>query len=369
MQSQIRILSPCQLTRQDIQHWLDLESRALEHNIYLSPHFLIPAARYLDPDKKILLVCLERLAAGNPTMMGLVALTLNFGNTKVPGPYLDSYMSRHSFLGTPLIDKAHAPQIIAQLLRYLGQRFRHCLGMVWNKVNLDGDLAQLLADAVSRKQMAFEVMDQFDRPMLFPQDCTPERIKTELGKRHHKSGRCLRRLGEQGKVDWVAYRKNLPASSVDSFLRLEDAGWKGDNGSSLLADPAQEIFLRKMVLGFASADRALFTELRLNDQPIASTSNFVSGTEGFAFKVGWDPEYRKYGVGILNEIELMRHAPDICGDLKQIDSGSYATGYMAELWVRRRQIGTLFFPFGNLGKHAWRLHSHVRAFARYLRKG
>lgn len=368
MNTQIRVLSPFQLTGHDIENWRDLESRALESNIYLSPHFVIPATHYLDPDKKILLVCLEHINAGNSTMMGLIPVTLNLGSTMAPGPYLDTYLSCHSFLGTPLIDKEHAPQVIRQLWQYLSRRFRHCLGMVWNKINLDGDLAQVLSDATHTQQMVFEVIHQFDRPILIPRDCTPELIQTELGKRHNKSTRCMRRLVEQGKVDWVAYRKNLPESVVDSFLRLEHAGWKGAKGSSLLANPAQETFFRKMVLGFASEDRSLFTELRLNDIPLASTSNFVSGTEGFAFKVGWDPDYRKYGVGILNEIELMRHAREVCGDLTHIDSGSYATGYMADLWLRRRQIGSLFFPFGQLGKNAWRLHRHVRAIARSLRK-
>ena len=39
------------------------------------------------------------------------------------------------------------------------------------------------------------------------------------------------------------------------------------------------------------------------DKTIASTSNMVSGRAGFAFKVGWDGRFRKYGVGILNAIQ------------------------------------------------------------------
>ena len=157
MNTQIRVLSPFQLTGHDIENWRDLESRALESNIYLSPHFVIPATRYLDPDKKILLVCLEHINAGNSTMMGLIPVTLNLGSTMAPGPYLDTYLSCHSFLGTPLIDKEHAPQVIRQLWQYLSRRFRHCLGMVWNKINLDGDLAQVLSDATHTQQMVFEV--------------------------------------------------------------------------------------------------------------------------------------------------------------------------------------------------------------------
>jgi hypothetical protein len=368
MKIRIRALTSFQLSTHDIQNWLDLESRALENNIYLSPHFVIPAIRYLDPDKKVLLIFIERIDLENPKMMGLVTVTLNLGNKMAPGPYLDTYQSRHSFLGTPLIDKAHAPQVITQLLKYLSQRFRPFIGMVWNQINLDGELAQLLYDSLYKQRMECEVIKQFDRPILVPQYCTPELIKTELGKKYKEYARCMRRLAEQGKVDWIAYRETMPESVVDNFLRLEHAGWKGTITSSLLSNSAEENFFRKMAFGFASEGRALFTELRFNDIPIASTSNFVSGSEGFAFKIGWDSDYRKFGVGILNEIELIRHAQEVCRDLAYIDSGcSDPNSFISDLWLRRRQIGSLFFPFGKVGRSAWRLHCHVRSMVHFLR--
>lgn len=59
--------------------------------------------------------------------------------------------------------------------------------------------------------------------------------------------------------------------------------------------------------GFNKTGRAFFTEIVLNDKIISSTTNLISGKAGFAFKVGWDIEFAKYGPGIVNEIKTLEH--------------------------------------------------------------
>jgi hypothetical protein len=52
---------------------------------------------------------------------------------------------------------------------------------------------------------------------------------------------------------------------------------------------------------------------------------------GFVFKVGWHPQYAKLGPGLLNEPELIRHAPTLCAKLAYLDSGAAPGSYIDAL--------------------------------------
>jgi hypothetical protein len=138
-------------------------------------------------------------------------------------------------------------------------------------------------------------------------------------------------------------------AAAESFLRLEHLGWKGKAGSSLRSQSADETFFLACIAGFATRDQVWFTELRLNSQVIASTCNFRSGGAGFAFKLGWDPAWRRCGPGWLNEAALVEAAPTCCADMAYLDSGAPAGCFIEELWPGRREVVDLALPVSALG--------------------
>ena len=73
---------------------------------------------------------------------------------------------------------------------------------------------------------------------------------------------------------------------------------------------------------------------------IASLCNLVSGDVGFGFKIGWNPEFKAYSPGVLNEVEFIRHAPEAFADISYFDSGSSADSYINGLWPTRRPLAT-----------------------------
>jgi CelD/BcsL family acetyltransferase involved in cellulose biosynthesis len=153
---------------------------------------------------------------------------------------------------------------------------------------------------------------------------------------------------------------------VEAFLDLEHRGWKGETRTSLRSNPADEAFFREAVAGFAGEERAVFTELLLDGEVIASTSNFVSGRAGFAFKIGWRPDLAKVSPGVLNEMELLTHMygePSL-GDLDFWDSGAAEGSYIDKLWPGRRALVSMAIATTRLGRSVMSL---VRA-ARALRK-
>ncbi len=360
-----RFLPPASLSEHELRGWAALEERALESNAYLSPYFTLPALQHLDPDLPARIVMVKRRSAGPGSVRevaGVAVVSRRLRSHVMPLPHLEVYVSRHSYLGAPLLDRDGAREVATCLLDELARQAPLCAGLVIRNLDADGELLATLRDIVQTKGRMLGRVGAQQRAVLVPAQAGADSLKRTLRKKANEIERCRRRISESGDLQWHVHREAVGDEVIESFLRLEHGGWKADIGASLRSNPADEAFFRDMARRFAAAGRAFFTELRLDGQPIASTSNFVSGGAGFAFKVGWDDTFRKHGVGILNEAELVRHAPAVCADLRWIDSGAAPHSFIATLWPQRRTLVNVFVPLHGWGDVAWRLVSRLRAW-------
>jgi len=356
----VRALAPEALSAEDRQRWSALESHAIEPNAYASPHFVLPALRHLDPGSRSEVVFVERQDGPTPQTLGVATLTRRTANTLLPLPHTEVYQSLHSFCGAPLIAAGHAAAVWYGLLRHIRARTPWSFALVVRNLEQDGAAHAALKQACSTLGYTLHDSPAKQRAMLLPADTGAEALKRNLRKQHAEVERCKRRIAETGELAWQIHREAIAPGVTEDFLRLEHAGWKGEEGTSLRSQPAEEAFFKDMVDGFASEGRALFTELKLGAQTIASTSNLVSGTQGFAFKVGWDPAYRKNGVGILNEAELVRHFPQVCPDLTAFDSGAEPASFIEKLWPGRRPLVTSMVLFNAPARWSLRALGWVR---------
>jgi CelD/BcsL family acetyltransferase involved in cellulose biosynthesis len=157
-------------------------------------------------------------------------------------------------------------------------------------------------------------------------------------------------LNEKGTVTWRCLRgKEVTSETIETFLRLENQGWKREHGKSLLSRPGHAEFFRDMVERFSTAGRTFFTELSLDGRVIASTSNFISGNVGFAFKIGWDDEFAAVSPGLLNELELMNLADRDLASLDFIDSGAAEGSFIDRFWRDSRDVVTGILAGGYVG--------------------
>jgi hypothetical protein len=160
-----------------------------------------------------------------------------------------------------------------------------------------------------------------------------------------------RLLEEKGNVRWRAlFGTEVEDGNIEHFLEVEHMGWKGERGTSLRSRPSHEVFFREMVNGFREGERLFFTEMCLDGVVIASTSNLISGGAGFAFKIGYHPGYAKMSPGVLNEVEFIQHAPNLCKLLSYIDSGALEGSYIDQLWAGRRILVSGTFGTTPLGR-------------------
>lgn len=362
-----RSVSAVELSASDTRAWVALEVQALEPNAYMSPHFVLPALRHLDPSLHPQILLVERTGAGLRQTIAVAVVHRVAATRLLPVPHQCGYMSRHSYLGAPLLHREFAAEAASALLDLLGRQRWSAAGLLLPNIDPASPLMAALGGALRSRGLAIHVALERQRAIMIPAQAGLASLKKNLGKKFNDLERRRRRLAEQGELQWLIHREVVDDAMVESFLSLEHSGWKAESRTSLRSKPQDEAFFREMVAGFASEGRALFTELRLNGQTIASTSNFVSAHAGFAFKVGWDEAYRKYGLGILNETEFVSHAPDVCGDITNFDSGSAPDSYMDTLWPNRRTLVTAFVPFSTWGQGAWNCVQRLRMALRSLR--
>lgn len=366
--ARVRVIDARQLPPADLAAWVALEARALEPNLNLSPHFVGPALRHLDPTQAVEVLVAERTdAQGVLRFIGVAVLTRERAGRFFAWRHLSAYQCRHAFLGHWLLDREAAETAALLLLQALRGRTRGAAALLLPNSPVDGPQWPVMQAAARRLGLRAEAVGERERAVLVPSQGGVDNLKAQMRKQYANVERCRRRLQELGTLDWQLHRAQLPASAVDDFLEVEHTGWKRESGTSLRSCAGDVAFFRAMSAGFAAEGRALFTELRLDGRVIASTCNYISGQVGFAFKVGWDDQYRKFGLGIFNEAELVRRAPECLADLDHIDSGSQAGSFIEMLWAGRRRLALVVVPLGPWGRLVWRAQQGVRALMRRLR--
>lgn len=340
----VRWRTLAELSADDLAAWCALEARAAEPNAFLSPHFVLPALRHLDPGLAVRVAWIERREAAAPTLVGVGVLRRSLGSRAFPWPHLTAYLCGHAYVGGLLVDREAVEAAVDALYGDLQRPLQPWQGLELPKADCDGPVARALERAARRHGRPLWRLGRKARAMLDLRLSGEAMLRDQLGKKLNEINRCRRRLDEMGEVTWHCFRRGIPEAAIEAFLQLEHLGWKGEAGTSIRACPRDEAFFREMVAGFDRDGRALFTELRLDGRPIASTCNFVAGTMGFAFKVGWDPALRKLGPGMLNEVEFIRQVRTHCPDLTLFDSGAAADSFISRLWPGRRTMGSLVLP-------------------------
>lgn len=367
----IKILSSDDFVGKFLSAWEDLESRAIEPNGYLSPHFVIPAIKFIVDKGNVLGIIVEKTNRGGYPQLSGVGLFHTSGASKhFPLPHLTAFSSRHSLLSGLLVAQDSAESIVRNIFEQICNFNNKWHGLVFHDQINEGELATKESSVAQDLGLKWKYFREWNRPIL----C----LKTIKDKSGHVLGRSMkksihrsiRRLEELGPVDWkIRYKETLTDSVLDSFMFLENLGWKGEGHTSILSNKADKSFFLEMITNFGRSERAFVTELTLNERPISSTVNFASGGAGFAFKIGWDPLYAKYSPGILNEASwLESNDPTICG-LNFIDSGSSDdSSYLSNLWNQKRAMrsgvyattaqGKLALPFVGF---AARVKNYVRS--------
>ena len=184
--------------------------------------------------------------------------------------------------------------------------FRELLDNLKAKGIIHLDLAPLRPDSTVLKSLIKVAPRQ-----VWQVSCSREDVSVELdlpatwgeylqllnGKQRHELKRKLRRLNEEGKLN---YRTSPDADrhDVDIFLRLfRDS--RHDKAAFLT--PQMESFFRAVVSAMAEQELLILNILELDEKPIAATMCFDYKDTVYLYNSGYDPDYGWLSVGVISK--------------------------------------------------------------------
>lgn len=331
----VELLPTGGLREEEIAHWKGLARRAGSPNPFAEPEFIIPLVKYLESAAVSLLIVRE------PDSRWHFAVPIVAEPTTIKDPlrHFRALKSIYTFLDQALVGQDDPEMVLTCLFETLRNQ-RHWHGLRFARTVRTG-AEQELMDRIAGESGAHSDLATVDRrPCVTPQTSTS--LLENCSKSRRKSLRRGWKKLEQ--IGSVAYRLvNDPVripDAVAEFLRLEEAGWKGETGTAMNCRSEDRAFFIEMCTRFSESGRIHFGEVLLDGQIVASTCNLQSGRRLFAFKIGWNPNLSECNLGYWSEILL---ADAVCRErpsIELIDSCSGEDSYTGRVWQERIEIST-----------------------------
>jgi CelD/BcsL family acetyltransferase involved in cellulose biosynthesis len=327
----MRLLPLSAVSADDLSAWNRLGERAIEPNPFAEAAFVPSAAEALGAERVQLLV-----AERDGEWLGCMPIEIR----RVLGlPILASTWSHpYSFLGTPLVTRDGLAEFAAELAASL-RTAEHCRFLILRTCG-DGPVLAALEAAAAEARLAPIFERRFERGAY--EGRGEEEQLSWMKSRHSDLRRLRRKIEKDLGQEVVARERPHDAATVDAFLNLESAGWKGKQGTAMATDSGGAELFRDVCAGFASRERLLLRSLETADgRVLAMTCALSAGDALFGFKAAYDEEMRKYSPGIQLHVEdfgsFDAERPerifDSCGapDSETINS----------LWPDRRPLATI----------------------------
>ncbi len=339
-------------------HWDDLVRRA-SSNVFMNPTALEAAGATGFASVQVLLAWEED--AGARKLVGIWALRLRKIAPFWP-TVLEALPYNYAFLSSPVVDPAYVNAVIPAFLAAIEQS--PSLPDVLSLHELD-------AEDPSYPAMLRELAARGVTPLILSASARPF-VTPEFGiKRSGSTRKKLRqdwnRLTALGAVEVTNDRTPAGvAQAFETFLALEKASWKGEEGTALLSDPRDAGFVRRLLQNLAARGDASVALLRVDGEAIAAQVLMYCGTTAYTWKIAFSAAYAKYSPGTLL-IDKMTEELFAGAEIRAINSCAAETSFMAQLWAGRRTVVDLLVDLGPGKSLAFRLEAGRQLGYQYLR--
>jgi CelD/BcsL family acetyltransferase involved in cellulose biosynthesis len=320
--------------------WQSLAACASEPNSFSEWWFVAASVRHLADDS----VRLAEVRQGT-RLIGVLPLVIERHYGRVPVRYVQNWRHHHQFLGAPLVQEGKEEDFWRALLGALD-------GAAWAPGFLhlrdlpeDGRLHMaLITSAAAMGRPAPTVYREtraFLQTSLSPDDYYSQTVRK---KKRKELARLRNRLAELGSLTTRRFSAGDSLSAwCDAYLKLEQSGWKGQEGSALACRAATSGFFRDALTGADERGHLQLLALELDGQPIAMLVNFLAAPGSFSFKTAFDEAYARFSPGVLLQIDNLAilEQPGI----EWMDSCAAEQHPMIEsLWAERRSLIRVTIP-------------------------
>jgi CelD/BcsL family acetyltransferase involved in cellulose biosynthesis len=344
------------ITPDQVAAWRDLTADAVEPNVFLEADFVLAAARCF-PDAKVALLvdevdgrwdgCLpvnEQRLLGRPVMA-------------------TGWKHLYSFLGTPLVRRGREGEFARGLMGSIEARQTGLLLSLRNVA--EGPVLEAIRRARAEAEVRTVRALSEQRAALEIDGETGEAIG--MGKKRRKTlERRRRRLAEQlGETEVKGRRRPDDAATIEEFLRLEEASWKGKEETAMACDERHADFFRTVCAYLGEQGRLAIDSIGSADRVAAMTCDFAAGGVRFHFKSAFDEELAACSPGILLQVDNLIASKET-GYFALYDSCADATNEtLNAVWPDRRTVWSLVFArddlLGRLAGRALQARGELRS--------
>ncbi len=320
--------------------WHDLVGAAAQPNPFYEPWMLLPAMRHLRAGHETLSVVLVFEGDADRRLLGLFPLARERVYRRLPLRCLSCWEYLHCFSTTPLVRRGHEPRCLSALFAWLDDASPGARLLRFPVFTGDGPLYKALMECARRDGRIVDTVDVQRRALLEAGRAGEDYLRTFVSRRHLKEFRRLwKRLGEQGELRFEAFRPGVDDLDdwTSAFLRLEQAGWKGRNGTAMACSVAESAYFNDMMRQAGAADRLLLARLTLDGEPLAMHCGFRTGAGGVAFKIAFDEAWSRFSPGLLLELRHTEHLLDHT-DIEWVDSCASPDHPMIERLWKQKQV-------------------------------
>jgi CelD/BcsL family acetyltransferase involved in cellulose biosynthesis len=330
-----------------LREWAALAAYASEPNPFLEAWCLGPALELLGPDAALLRVEFDG------ALIGVLPVARRASYYGYPLPHLAAWSHDNAFCGAPLVRRGYEAAFWQALLDWADRAGGAALFLHLPHLPTGGPLYAALRTELATHPRPAAVVQRGERALL-ASGLSPETYfeASMSGKKRKELRRQHARLAELGTLEFERREDGEGiAGWTDRFLALEQAGWKGQEGSALACDPANAAFFRRALAGGAGAGRLERLTLSLDGQPIAMLANFVTPPGAYSFKTAYDEAYARFSPGVLLQREnlALLARPGIAW----ADSCAAADHPMIErIWREKRELVHLSLGIGGRARRA-----------------
>lgn len=336
-----------QVTRIDEAFALEIDqlaAEATEPNPFFEGWYLRRTLEFLSTDG------LQLLAVRNAADELICVLPLTFRRQFKRLPYrtLRSWIHAFAFLAAPLVHREHVQEAIDAILDWFCDSGAAADVIELVNIRMDGEVAAALDTAMARRPQLLSRRTRWTRAMHRLD--RPDDPAHMSAKQRSTLRRKERRLGEEGTLRYrVMSDDDDLAVWLANFLQLEASGWKGRAGTAIDAEASGRAFLAAACQAARARGQLHMLALELDGRPIAMKCNFVSGNQGFTFKIAYDEAYARHSPGVLIELFQMRCIRDTHPHLQAIDSCTSADNTLfTNVWPDRCEMGDYAILHNNL---------------------
>lgn len=348
----------------------ELARRAVEVNPHMAPAAVCAATELLDEADIVILTAWFSEALGLERLVGVWALRRRRDwrsgfSAILVAPLLPLY----EVSSVPVIDRDHAEDVAAALLRYLLASGGLPKTIALPLLPVDGPSFPALAEACRTTGGSLRFYERWQRPMMQPApgDDAERYLRRALGQAYKKRMQQFRSVAKHGAVTFRRLRGAAARAELNAFLALELSGWKGKAGTAIASRPRDDAYVHRLAELAAEADMLQIDTLLLDGKPIAIGLLLdCAGTRHF-LKIAYDERAGRHSPGRNLTIAMLRTdfagTPAIVFDSgagEEVDAGTYP-------WGERRAMANALLRVGPGGSGPAEFAAFARMWLRRLR--